>query len=274
MLTVRAAAWICAVAMCIPVTAAGQDAAADAPASLALDARADRAAMARALFERGVEHARREEFERAADLFIRAQSLRPAPGIAYNLASALARLGRLVEASEQLQWVVRQDDTTPEMRASAETTIAQLVPRLAHLRVVLDGPDDGVAITFDGAPLGRAVLGEPVPVDPGLHRVAAVRDDRSLAIEELELEEGAQREVSLFVPPATAPIAIERPHVEARIAPEPPPPGDDLTWLWATGIAVAVAAAVAITAAVVVVETSNAPEAIPGTTLPPILEWD
>lgn len=235
---------------------------------------AERSAMARALFERGVERARAGDLERAADLFRRAHALRPGSGIAYNLASALARLGRLVEASEQLQWVIRADETTPEMRASAETTIAQLAPRLSHLRIVLDGSREGVSLTLDGHPLALAVLDESVPIDPGAHRVAALRGHAEVAGVDVSLAEGESDEIALAVPPS---VPVQLAPALALHAPEEPapPPRDDLSWLLWTGIAVAVVAAAAVTTTVLVVDQQGAASMpVSGTTLPAVLEWD
>lgn len=100
-----------------------------------IDPEAQETAMARALFLDGVEHARSGRFHRAADFFRRAQAMRPTPAVAYNLASALIRIGRLVEGSEVLHWVIRHPGTTSEMLAAAEVTIAQIRPRLARVRL-------------------------------------------------------------------------------------------------------------------------------------------
>lgn len=229
----------------------------------AIDPDVRRTAMARALFADGVEQAREGRFERAADFFRRAHALRPAPAVAYNLASALVQTGRLVEASEVLQWVLRQRETSPEMRAAARVTIARIAPRLARIRVVLTGAPGDVSLTLDARPLGLAVLGVMVPVDPGHHVVAAHRGEARVARAELELEESARREVVLVIPP---PLAPPEPMAAA-------PPRDDFEWLLWGGVGVGVAAVIAVTIAIAVAAQPGPVAAVPGTTTPAILEW-
>ena len=80
------------------------------------DGGVDRTAAARALFHEGVELADRTRWAEAADRFDRAYQLRPEPIVAFNLATALRRSGRLVRANEVALTLLRADDTPPEMR--------------------------------------------------------------------------------------------------------------------------------------------------------------
>lgn len=247
------------------------------PASADSAAQAERAAMARALFTEGLAHARESRFTEAIDRFSRAHELRPAPGIAYNLASALARVGRLVEASELLHWVIRHAETPEEMRRAAQATVDRLAPRLASVQLAISGPSEGVELRLDGAPLAFAAVGVDVPLDPGPHRFEALRGGARVALREVELVEGAREWIELTVspPPATAPPPIEPVVLLPEPVREPEPPAEDLTWLAWAGGALAVALAVAgITAAILTAEQGAVAPPIPGTTTPPFLEWD
>jgi hypothetical protein len=228
--------------------------------------------MARALFLDGVAQARAGSFHRAADFFRRAHELRPAPPVAYNLASALVQIGRLVEGTEVLHWVARHPDATPEMRAAAELTIAQVAPRLARIHVALTGAPGEVSLTLDERPLERAVLGVMVPVDPGHHVLAAHRGEEQVAETELELEEGSAREVELTIPEAASPPPARSEPLRVE-APPVPPPSEDLTWLLWTGVGVGVAVVIAVLTGVLASGGQGVATAIPGTTSPPILEW-
>lgn len=270
----RYGALLIAALSCVPAAARAQDrgASGEASAELVLDAEAQQAAMARALFLDGVAQAREGSFHRAADFFRRAHELRPAPPVAYNLASALVQIGRLVEGTEVLHWVARHPDATPEMRAAAELTIAQVAPRLARIRVALTGAPGEVSLTLDERPLERAVLGVMVPVDPGHHILAAHRGEEQVAETELELEEGSEREIELAIPDVAPPP--RSPAEPLRVeAPPVPPPTEDLTWLIWTGIGVGTAVLIAVLAGVLASEGQGVATAIPGTTSPPILEW-
>ena len=241
--------------------------------TLLLDTEAQQAAMARALFVDGVEEAREGSFHRAADFFRRAHELRPAPPVAYNLASALVQIGRLVEATEILHWVARHPATTPEMQAAAQLTIAQVAPRLARIRVALSGAPGEVTLTLDALPLGPAVLGVLVPVDPGHHVLAAHRGEERVAETELSLEEGSEREIELAIPDPPPPPPVRAEPLRVAAPPPPPPPSEDLSWLLWTGVGVGVATLVAIVAGVLASEAQGLEAAIAGTTNPPILEW-
>ncbi len=248
---------------------------AEPPTAAESVAAAERAATARALFSEGLTHARESRFTEAIDRFARAQVLRPAPGTAYNLASALARVGRIVEASELFQWVIRHAETPEGMRSAAQASVDMLAPRLASVRLVVSGATDGVALLLDGAPLAFAAVGVDVPLDPGPHRFEALRGEARVAVREVELAEGAYEEVELAVSPlpAPAPPPIE-PIALVESVREPEPRAEDLSWLaWASGALVVALAVAGITAAILTAD-QGAAAPIPGTTTPPVLEWD
>lgn len=237
----------------------------DEEAAPPLDPETRRTAMARALFLDGVTQARGGSFARAADFFRRAHALRPAPPIAYNLASALLQIGRLIEASEALQEVIRHAETAPEMRAAAQVTVARIAARLAHVRIVLTGAPGEVALTLDDRPLEAAVLGVMVPIDPGRHELAAYRGDVRVAQRDFELAEAAREEVALEIPQASRAPSL-------ALAPEPAPASEDLSWLLWTGVGVGAALVLVVMIGVLAAD-GGAPQAIAGTTLPAVLEW-
>lgn len=248
-----------------------------ADADLPSDPAAARSAMARALFDEGLAFVSAGRFAEAADRFSRAHALRPAPGIAYNLASALARIGRLVEASELLQWVVRHPDTTDGMRAAAQITIERLAVRLARVQLDVRGPREGVVLLLDGSPLAYAAVDVEVPLDPGTHRFEAVRGDALLVAREVSLAEGARQRIAIELPGASR---AEGARSEPLRAPSPttaetPPRGghEDLAWLAWSGAALGAAIVVAIVTAAALGSQSGPAEPIPGTTMPAVLEW-
>ncbi len=232
----------------------------------------ERSALARSLFQEGVELARTERFEEAADRFRRAYEIRQAPAIAFNLASALARLGRVVESSEVLQQVLRAPDVTADLRAAAELQLSELAPRLARVTVRTTGDLDDVRLQLDERDLPAAAIGVAVPIDPGAHVARALRDDREIAREELEVAEGQSVELTLAIPARSAPAEA------LRVDPDPAPmggaPPSDDSGIWigvGVGIAAVVIAGVVVSA--VLLSAPGAPAAIPGNTNPAVLEW-
>lgn len=231
-----------------------------------------RAAAARALFQEGVELARRESYADAADRFRRAYALRPAPSIAFNLASALTHQGRLVEASETLARLLRDPALDEDMRAAIGVQQAAIAPRLARLSVRLDGDASGATVSLDGRELPAEALGIALPTDPGAHEAIATRGGETVARERTELGEGARGELVLHVPaPVVAPAAIEAP----RAAPSEPVAqgGGDDVWIWIGIGAGVIVVGAAVTAAVLLAPGSSEPTPISGNTMPGVITW-
>lgn len=212
----------------------------------------ERQAAARALFEEGLEHLRAERWDEAADRFERAHALRPSAEIAYNLSSALIRLGRLVRASELLRQVAQSPQAPDRVRAAAESRLEQVLPRLARLTVRIDGPSDRLVVTVDGRTLDRAMIGVAFPIDPGSHTVEASRAGQRVYERTLDVVEGGAVEATVRVaplaatpaPPGATSLAV-RPDAE----PERTPRAPARWWLWALGAAVAAGVATAVVVA-------------------------
>ncbi|MCZ7684348.1 MAG: hypothetical protein M5U28_38465 [Sandaracinaceae bacterium] len=247
---------------------------AEPPTAAESVAAAERAATARALFSEGLTHAR---------VALRGghRSVRPRPGPPPRAGHRLqprvgARAGRPDRRGLGALPVGDPARGDPEgMRSAAQASVDMLAPRLASVRLVVSGATDGVALLLDGAPLAFAAVGVDVPLDPGPHRFEALRGDARVAVREVELAEGASEEVELAVsplpgsaPPPIAPIALAEP------VREPEPRAEDLSWLaWASGALVVALAVAGITAAILTAD-QGAAAPIPGTTTPPVLEWD
>ena len=172
------------------------------------DPEATTTAQVRALFEEGLALADEERWERAADRFRRAWSLRAAPVIGYNLAAALDRLGRLVDASEVLERVVRMPDAPEEVRRPASGLLEAIRPRLAHLRIRTEGDAREVIIRVGERELPTELVGMATAVDPGAHVVRAMVGEEVVATRTVEVEEGESAQVLLAIP-ARAPSPEE-----------------------------------------------------------------
>jgi thioredoxin-like negative regulator of GroEL len=93
--------------------------------SLADQGDAVHSAAARTAFEEGMKKADAQAWGEAAELFQRALSLRDSPVIRFNLAAALAELGRYVEASETLRGLEIDERAANDVRASSAKDSAQ-----------------------------------------------------------------------------------------------------------------------------------------------------
>lgn len=159
----------------------------------------DQAAVVRALFEEGVGFSDRGAWAPAADRFRRALALRNMPVIAHNLGVALARMGRVVEASEVLRGVTRDPTASAQVRQAAQLELDQALPRMGRLTVVVEGEPEGAVVTLDGRPLQAALFDVARPIDPGRHVVRATRGDEEVAREEVTIAEGRSESITIDV---------------------------------------------------------------------------
>lgn len=160
---------------------------------------AERAAAARTLFRQGVALADARRFAEAAERFERAYGIRPAPEIAYNHASTLERMGRLVRASEEFRQIAWDKRNPIDLRNAARERLDAVLRRVAHLQIKLDGPANGFVVLLDGRMLEPAMLGLLLVVDPGTHRIEARRGMSEYVSRFTTLKEGASRSVVLEV---------------------------------------------------------------------------
>jgi hypothetical protein len=215
----------------------------------------DRQAAARALFEEGVAHADAGRWNEAADRFSRAHSLRPTPEIAYNLSTALARVGRLVSAAELLRQVVDDPQATARVRAAAEARLAEVDRRLCHVTVHADAPGPA-RVWLDGRPLDAAAIGVAVAVDPGPHVLELRNGARTVSSRTVSLADGKRETVVLEAPalnlqPTAPPPLLAAPAAgpsAADVSARPAATDRDAFWRkgWFWGTVASVAATVAV----------------------------
>lgn len=228
-------------------------------------------ASARSLFEEGVGFAEAGKWGDAADRFQRSLALHQSQVVAFNYATALMELGRLVEASELLEGIRRDAATSPQMKRRVDTLLETLRPQLAWITVLLNHPENRVAV-IDGHPLPQAALGVPRAVDPG-KRTLEVRVDgevvysRTITVTPGETEE-ARIELPLE-PATTQPTAPTPAETAARSQPAPntapiAPQAQDNSgsgpWLW---VGIGGAAVVVAVVAIVIATSAGGSEPAP-----------
>ncbi len=114
----------------------------------------------------------RGDWPRAVQLLTESQRLEPAAGTLLNLAIAEQRLGKLASAWEHARSALDQlspsDDRRPTARELFDSLDKRLPRLVLHAAATLDA---SARVRLDGLELRSAVLGVPLPVDPGAHRV-------------------------------------------------------------------------------------------------------
>ncbi len=147
-----------------------------APSAFAQSA-ADRAT-ARELGQDGQAALDAKNYASAEDLFRRADALFHAPTLLLGYARAEAALGKVVNASEAYNRVIREGvapggpDAFVKAVEAAKAEAGAVEARIASVTVVVNGPDNPT-VTLDDQPLPVAALGVRRPVDPGSHVVKA-----------------------------------------------------------------------------------------------------
>lgn len=147
-------------------------------------------AAAEALFREGRDAAKRGDAATACARFAESQRLDPASGTLLNIAECEEKLGKIASAWAHLREALDALPPNDDRVAAAAKQAAALEPRLPRLvvRLAPNAPKDA-HVDRDGAEVGAASLGVPIPIDPGSHRVvvkAAGRFARTYTVEAAE----------------------------------------------------------------------------------------
>jgi hypothetical protein len=165
----------------------------------------DRAA-ARALANQGVTSFNEGRFAEACDRFARAESLLHAPTHVLYLGRCAEKQSQLIRARELWLKLVREGlpTTAPQAfrdaRNQARSEALNIESRLASVVITVKAPL-GVKpqVEMDGKPVSTAVLGVPVPADPGQHQLIASAPGYQSQPLVITLTEGGKGNVELLV---------------------------------------------------------------------------
>jgi hypothetical protein len=131
------------------------------------------------------------------------------PYVKLHLASCLSATGRLVDAlgkaKDALGAGIRNGDE--DLQRSAQGRLTELLPRIAHVKLLLPKRSSGIKVTFDGIPVRASLFKQRIAVDPGDHIIEAERDDkgdRELYKERITLAEGEDKTIEIVLKPTNA----------------------------------------------------------------------
>lgn len=172
-------------------------------------------ATARRMATSGVEAFQRDDYATAVDKLERAYQVLPVPSIGLWLARALAKQGRLVEASERYLEVTRlptsSGDASVQAAAKNEATaeLEALTPRIPSVVIRVEGAKAAeVQLRIDGEAVSAAAIGEPQPVNPGKHRVEAQYQGQSSS-GEVAVAPSETKSLTLRFKPSNGPITSD-----------------------------------------------------------------
>lgn len=166
---------------------------------------------ARHLFEEGQAAADAGRWREAADKFRRAISIKDTPGLRFHLARAQAEHGALVEALveyDRARELLDQGIKAPDVERLLPEARAKLKARLGQLVVSLPQGVSELSVELDGKPVTPTVLGVPLPVNPGAHRLRAAAPGHRPFSAELVVSAGEVKQLAIELVPV-APVASE-----------------------------------------------------------------
>jgi hypothetical protein len=192
-------------------------------------------ASARKLGFEGITLADKGNCAAAVDKLARAEKLFHAPTTLGRLGECQVQLGKVVEGSENLGRVAREDlaSNAPAVfvaaKARAKKALAAATPKLAHAKIIVKAPQGvSVSVAVDSVPVPAANVGEDRALDPGPHLVEASAPGYVTASTAINLREGGTEEVTLTLvadpnaAKAAAPVSAPTAPVATTPAPVEP----------------------------------------------------
>jgi xanthosine utilization system XapX-like protein len=208
----------------------------------AASAQTDPSTVAVALFHQGRDLMKQNRYPEACPKLAESHRLEPKLGTLLNLAVCNEKLGKVATAWAEYMSAAamarHEGAAEKEREAFARDQAASLEKKLSHLTLQGGAPSAGLRLTLDDHPFADAVLGTPIPIDPGKHRISASAPGKKAWSMEIDVTaEKAEFVVSVPVleaeaPPPSPPVVppqvppptlppVEPPRVPAN--PEPPP---------------------------------------------------
>ena len=158
---------------------------------------------ARRLFEEGLALANSERWTEALSAFRRSAELVPRASTSYNIANALYRLGRPVDALEELD----RYEEMPEVRAGGTawergTALRDLLDAaVAEVRLAITPASAKVFV--DGRLSAATGLDRTIRLNPGTHSIHITHESYASSLRELRVEPGGREAYTIALQPHT-----------------------------------------------------------------------
>jgi hypothetical protein len=163
-----------------------------APASVAMAAGPTDQAAAVELFQEAKKMAAAGDYEHACPKFAEAQRLFPTPGTALSVGDCYEKAGKLASAWGAFKEaeIFARNSGAADHQSEAQRRVEALTPRLSRLVLVVppSARVSGFEVRRDGAVVGEAQWGSPVPVDAGWHKIEATAPGRKAWTTSMRIE--------------------------------------------------------------------------------------
>ncbi len=175
---------------------------------------------ARTLAQEGQQALESKHYGVAVDKFSRADALVHAPTLLLGLARAQIGLGKLVEAQENLNRIVREGVAAgaphPWIKAvdDAAKDVTAIAPRIPWVTITVFGPTSP-EVVIDSTPVPPASLGAKRAINPGPHKIMAAAEGFQPTQKEVVLSEGQALTINLELeqlPAEPLPLARKSPN--------------------------------------------------------------
>ena len=130
------------------------------------------------------------------------------PYVKLHLASCLQASGKLVDAlnkaKDALGAGLRSGDE--DLQRSAQARVTDLLPRIAHVKLLLPAESSGIKVTFDNTPVRQALFKQRIAVDPGDHVIEAEGTRKGEATtfkQRITLADGDEKTIEILLKPVT-----------------------------------------------------------------------
>jgi hypothetical protein len=170
---------------------------------------------AQQLFDEGRALMKRGKYSQGCDKLEESQALDPAGGTVLNLGICRQLEGRTATAYSVLSKAMAQahESHRADRVATAERHLKELANVLSRLTVRLpqDSSANTMGVEIDGIPIAREFLGQPLPLDPGVHEVRASQNGRvpwSIHITLAPVADEQTVELPVLVPESVAPPEV------------------------------------------------------------------
>jgi hypothetical protein len=162
--------------------------------------------VARRLFEEGRAAEEAGRWHEATEKFRRATAIKDTPGMRFHLARCQEEQGAFVEALvefDRARELIDSGMKAADVEKLLTDARERVRAKVALLTLRLPSGVQNVSVELDGKPLSASVLGVPMPINPGKHRLNAVAVGRTAFTTELELGTGEVRQLPIDLPVAT-----------------------------------------------------------------------
>lgn len=239
------------------------------------DDSAENTAAARTLGIEGVQLADAGKCPEAIEKLTRAEALHHAPTILGRLGECQVNVGDVVEGTENLNMVVREQlpANAPKVfrdaQERAQKVLTQATPKIAHLVIRITPSDVKASVAVAGKAVPAALIGAERPTDPGTHQVTATAEGYKPASATVTLPEGGHQDITLLLekdPNAVAalqPSTTPPPAAGTDVAPPPEAAGKSNTPAYvAFGIGAAGIVVGSVTGALAFSKASDCPDKV------------